>query len=90
MQKPEITRLLIICNLPHPAGIAREIATNPQQKKNSEYAFNFQKPDAHKMLTSERLAQWVTDPRRRRVTSMRSIAPTSKHAELLQGELSEA
>lgn len=62
MRKPEITQLLIICNLPHPAGIAREIATNPQQKKNSEYAFNFQKPDAHKTLTAERLAQWVKDP----------------------------
>jgi len=62
MRKPEITRLLIICNLPHPAGIAREIATNPQQKKNSEYAFNFQKPDAHKVISLERLTQWVTDP----------------------------
>jgi pimeloyl-ACP methyl ester carboxylesterase len=62
MTKPEITRLLIICNLPHPAGIAREIATNPQQKKNSEYAFNFQKPDAHKALTAERLSGWVRDP----------------------------
>jgi pimeloyl-ACP methyl ester carboxylesterase len=62
MHRPDITRLLIICNLPHPAGIAREIATNPQQKKNSEYAFNFQKPDAHKVISVERLAQWVTDP----------------------------
>jgi epoxide hydrolase 4 len=62
MNKPEITRLLIICNLPHPAGISREIATNPQQKKNSEYAFNFQKPDAHKTLSAERLAAWVRDP----------------------------
>lgn len=62
MRKPELTELLVICNLPHPAGIAREIATNPQQKKNSEYAFNFQKPDAHKSLTAERLAQWVKDP----------------------------
>jgi epoxide hydrolase 4 len=62
MRRPDITRLLIICNLPHPAGIAREIATNPQQKKNSEYAFNFQKPEAHKALSAERLAQWVTDP----------------------------
>jgi pimeloyl-ACP methyl ester carboxylesterase len=61
MRRPELVELLIICNLPHPAGIAREIATNPQQKKNSEYAFNFQKPDAHKALTAERLAQWVTD-----------------------------
>jgi epoxide hydrolase 4 len=62
MTKPEITRLLVICNLPHPAGISREIAINPQQKKNSEYAFNFQKPDAHKTLTAERLAGWVRDP----------------------------
>lgn len=62
MQRPELTRLLIICNLPHPAGITREIAANPQQRKNSEYAFNFQKPDAHKRLTPEGLAQWVADP----------------------------
>lgn len=61
MRRPELVELLVICNLPHPAGIAREIAINPQQKKNSEYAFNFQKPDAHKVLTAERLAQWVTD-----------------------------
>src|SRR5688500_6681552 len=61
MRRPELVQLLIICNLPHPAGIAREIATNPQQKKNSEYAFNFQKPDAHKALSAEALAQWVTD-----------------------------
>jgi epoxide hydrolase 4 len=62
MHQPQITRLLVICNLPHPAGLAREIATNPQQKKNSEYAFNFQKPDAHKTLTVERLSGWVQDP----------------------------
>lgn len=62
MRKPEITELLIICNLPHPAGIAREIATNPEQKKNSEYAFRFQQPDAHKAISLERLTQWVTDP----------------------------
>jgi pimeloyl-ACP methyl ester carboxylesterase len=66
MRRPDITRLLIVCNLPHPAGIAREVATNPQQKKNSEYAFNFQKPDAHKAISVERLAQWVTDPAARR------------------------
>jgi epoxide hydrolase 4 len=61
MRRPELVELLVICNLPHPAGIAREIAINPQQQKNSEYAFNFQKPDAHKALSAERLAQWVTD-----------------------------
>jgi pimeloyl-ACP methyl ester carboxylesterase len=62
MRRPELVDLLIICNLPHPAGIAREIAANPQQKKNSEYAFNFQKPDAHLALNADRLAQWVRDP----------------------------
>lgn len=62
MRRPELVDLLVICNLPHPAGIAREIATNPEQKKNSEYAFNFQKPDAHKALSAEALAQWVKDP----------------------------
>jgi pimeloyl-ACP methyl ester carboxylesterase len=62
LSRPELVDLLIICNLPHPAGIAREIANNPQQKKNSEYAFNFQKPDAHKALTAEGLARWVKDP----------------------------
>lgn len=51
--------------LPHPAGLAREIANNPQQKKNSEYAFNFQKPEAHKLLSTERLTQWVKDPQAR-------------------------
>lgn len=65
MRRPELVSLLIICNLPHPAGLAREIAENPQQKKNSEYAFNFQKPDAHKALSADRLAQWVTDPEAR-------------------------
>jgi pimeloyl-ACP methyl ester carboxylesterase len=62
MSKPDITQLLIICNLPHPAGIAREIMTNPQQKQNSAYAFRFQQPDAHKALTAEGLASWVKDP----------------------------
>jgi pimeloyl-ACP methyl ester carboxylesterase len=61
MRQPELVELLIICNLPHPAGIAREIANNPEQKKNSQYAFNFQKPDAHQTLTAAVLAQWVQD-----------------------------
>lgn len=65
MRRPELVKLLVICNLPHPAGLAREIAGNPQQRKNSEYAFNFQKPDAHKALSAEKLAQWVTEPEAR-------------------------
>lgn len=65
MRRPELVDLLIICNLPHPAAIAREIANNPAQRANSEYAFNFQKPDAHKTLSAQSLAQWVQDPQAR-------------------------
>jgi epoxide hydrolase 4 len=61
MTHPEWTQALIILNLPHPSGIQREIKNNPQQRKNSEYAFNFQKPGAEKNLTAERLAGWVKD-----------------------------
>ena len=48
MSKPELTEKLIVLNLPHPHGLARELANNPQQQKNSAYARNFQKPDAQK------------------------------------------
>ena len=61
MFRPELVSNLIILNLPHPNGLARELANNPEQRANSGYAFEFQKPDAHKALTAERLARWVTD-----------------------------
>jgi epoxide hydrolase 4 len=61
MTHPEWIQALIILNLPHPYGIQREIKNNPEQRKNSEYAFNFQKPGAEKNLTAERLAGWVKD-----------------------------
>lgn len=61
MTRPDLVRYLVILNLPHPKGIGREIATNPAQRTNSEYAFRFQQPDAHKSLTAEGLAAWVTD-----------------------------
>lgn len=49
MQHPELTERLIICNLPHPRGLAHELATNPQQQKNSQYARTFQAADPAKM-----------------------------------------
>jgi epoxide hydrolase 4 len=61
MTHPEWIQALIILNLPHPSGIQREIKNNPQQRKNSEYAFHFQKPGAEKELTAEKLAAWVKD-----------------------------
>ena len=62
MARPDLVRALVILNLPHPAGLGRELATNPQQQENSQYARNFQQPGAHKHLTVEALTGWVQDP----------------------------
>lgn len=61
MKRPEMTEKLIILNLPHPRGIGRELAHNPQQQKASAYARRFQQEGAHTNLTAEGLAFWVTD-----------------------------
>ena len=61
MTHPEMTDRLIILNLPHPNGLRRELATNPEQQKNSQYARDFQKPDAASKLTAEGLTFWVKD-----------------------------
>ena len=62
MFMPQVVEKLVILNLPHPRGLNRELANNPQQQKNSQYARNFQQPDFHKNLTAEQLANWVKDP----------------------------
>ncbi len=62
MFMPQMVEKLIILNLPHPRGLNRELANNPEQQKNSQYARNFQQPDAHTKLTAEGLAFWVKDP----------------------------
>ena len=62
MTMPQVVDKLIILNLPHPRGIGRELATNPEQQKNSQYARNFQKEDAASKLKAEQLAFWVKDP----------------------------
>ena len=53
--------LLVILNLPHPNGLARELMNNPAQQANSQYARDFQQPGAHQALTAEGLAGWVSD-----------------------------
>ena len=62
MSQPELTDKLIILNLPHFRGLARELANNPKQQKNSAYARAFQQEGAHEKLTAENLAEWVADP----------------------------
>lgn len=62
MSRPDAVNKLIILSVPHPAGMARELATNKAQQEGSNYARNFQKPGSEKMLTAEGLAGWVKDP----------------------------
>jgi pimeloyl-ACP methyl ester carboxylesterase len=62
---PDVVEKLIILNLPHPRGLARELAHNPEQQKNSAYARGFQVEGAEKALTAEGLASWVKDPEAR-------------------------
>jgi pimeloyl-ACP methyl ester carboxylesterase len=66
MTFPEKTDRLVILNLPHPQGLQRELANNPQQQKNSQYARNFQQPDAASKIVPEMLVFWVKDPEARK------------------------
>ena len=61
MRYPDSVERLVILNAPHPAGLHRELANNKEQQRNSNYASEFQKPDAASKLTAEGLANWVTD-----------------------------
>jgi epoxide hydrolase 4 len=62
MAVPDAVDKLVILNLPHPRGLSRELAHNPEQQKNSAYARAFQQEGAEKALTAETLAAWVKDP----------------------------
>jgi len=67
MTHPELTDRLIVLNLPHPRGIMRELATNPNQQRNSQYARDFQRPDAAKRISVDMLCMWVKDPAARKI-----------------------
>jgi pimeloyl-ACP methyl ester carboxylesterase len=73
MNLPQMTENLVILNLPHPNGLLRELKSNPEQIKNSEYARAFQRlsPDDPTVffgqpMTSETLSSWVKDPAARK------------------------
>jgi pimeloyl-ACP methyl ester carboxylesterase len=57
---PQMTDKLIIVNLPHLDCMARELANNPAQQANSQYARNFQQPDSHTRLNATMLATMVS------------------------------
>ena len=67
MAHPDKVDRLIILNLPHPNGLLRQLAHNPEQQKNSEYARTFQKPEAAKFVKPEMLVLWVKEPEARKV-----------------------
>ena len=67
MAHPERVERLVILNLPHPKCIMRELANNPDQRKNSQYARDFQKPDAAKNITPAMLTFWVKEDDARKV-----------------------
>ncbi|NKB32211.1 MAG: alpha/beta fold hydrolase [Pseudomonadales bacterium] len=65
---PQMVENLVILNLPHPNGLARELATNTEQQQNSGYARTFIEgspadPDIlfGGPMTAETLAFWVAD-----------------------------
>jgi epoxide hydrolase 4 len=73
MTQPQLTENLIILNLPHPNGLARELRTNKDQIANSEYARNFQTKSPSdptvffgRPMTPETLSGWVRDPAARK------------------------
>ncbi len=68
-QRPDIVDKLIILNLPHPNGMVRTVAANPQARANTGYAQVFRNgspedPDIFfgAPMTAESLAGWVQDP----------------------------
>jgi pimeloyl-ACP methyl ester carboxylesterase len=67
MTHPELIDRLIVLNLPHPRGIMRELATNPNQQRNSQYARDFQRADAAARMSVDFLTMWVKDPAARQI-----------------------
>ena len=66
MTKPDMVDRLMVLNLPHPRGLARELANDPDQRRSSAYARGFQKPGAHLLLNAKVLSKWVKDPAARK------------------------
>ena len=66
---PQMVDKLVILNLPHPNGLARELANNVEQQENSSYARTFiegspSDPDIlfGGPMTAQTLSFWVSDP----------------------------
>jgi pimeloyl-ACP methyl ester carboxylesterase len=62
IQHPELVDRLVVLSVPHPSGLARELATDKAQQAASQYARNYQEPGSETRFTAEKLAAWVKDP----------------------------
>ena len=65
---PQMVKNLVIMNLPHPNGFARELANNEEQQRNSDYAQRFIAGSADdptiiggNPMTAQSLSGWVHD-----------------------------
>lgn len=65
---PEMVEKLVVLDMPHPDGLARELATNEEQYRNSAYARTFingssTDPDIFlgRPMNPQSLSSWVTD-----------------------------
>jgi len=65
---PDMVEKLIVLDMPHPNGLARELATNEEQYTNSDYARNFingspADPNIFfgNPMTPQTMSGWVTD-----------------------------
>ena len=70
---PEMTERLVVMNLPHPRGMAREFAINKEQQNNSDYARRFRTGSAADPdiffggpMTAHTISGWVSDPEARK------------------------
>lgn len=68
MFAPQVVEKLVIVNLPHPNGLRRELANNPDQQRNSQYARNFQQEGAHLKINAEGLARLAPENVREKYT----------------------
>lgn len=60
MSQPAMVERLIICNIPHPRGLMRELAHNPAQQEASSYARAFQQEGSEKALSVDLLLSVVS------------------------------
>ena len=56
-----------LLNLPHPIGFTRELASNLDQQKASQYARDLQQPLAAQFLKPDQLVSWVQEPEARAI-----------------------